>query len=272
MKTNNMTGFQNIHSHTVYCDGKNTAEEMALSAIEKGCGSFGFSGHSHAAFDAKHSMSEDDTKKYISEVTQLKEKYAGQIELFLGIEQEYYAAPIADGFDFMIGAVHYIKKDGQLVCVDNGPNRQQAAVDHHFGGDFYAMAELYFETVSNAVTETKADVVAHFDLISKYNFDGNLFDEAHPRYVAAAISAMDEILKSCRLFEINTGAMYRFGKPEPYPSVFLLKELRRRGGEVIISSDSHNVESICFRYGDMLELAGHCGFKRVTRLTKDGFI
>ena len=262
---------QNIHSHTVYCDGKATPEEMVLGAIEKECDSLGFSGHAHADFDAKHSMSAEGAREYINEIRRLKEKYEGKIELFLGVEQEYYTEPAEGSYDFILGAVHFIKKGDQLVCVDNGPNRQRAAADNYFGGDYNAMAEVYFQTVAAAIIHTKADVVAHYDLITKYNFGGSLFDETHPRYVSSALDAMDEILKSCRLFEINTGAMYRFDKPEPYPSVFLLKELRQRGGEVIISSDSHNTESICWKYGEMLELARHCGFKYIKRLTKDGF-
>ena len=263
---------QNIHSHTTYCDGKSTPEEMVLGAIEKGCDSFGLSGHSNAAFDAKHSMSVDDTFKYIEEVRRLQKEYADKIELFLGIEQEYHAEPIADGFDFILGAVHYMKNGDELVCVDNGEQRQKQLVDDHYGGDYYAMAEAYFATVADVVKKTNADIVAHFDLISKYNKDGILFDEAHPRYIAAALGAIDEILKHGKIFEVNTGAMFRFDKPEPYPSAFLLKELSRRGGEVIISSDSHNVESICFKYDEMRELIKRCGFKYIKRLTKNGFI
>ncbi len=35
----------NYHTHTTYCDGKNTPEEIVLCAIEKGFTSIGFSGH-----------------------------------------------------------------------------------------------------------------------------------------------------------------------------------------------------------------------------------
>lgn len=37
---------QNLHTHTTFCDGKNTAEEMILAALELGMDSLGFSGHS----------------------------------------------------------------------------------------------------------------------------------------------------------------------------------------------------------------------------------
>ena len=263
---------QNIHSHSVYCDGRNTVEEMALAAIDMGCDTFGFSGHSHAAFDAKHSMSPGDTKNYIADVERLRERLADRIELFLGVEQEGYSDADTSGYDFVIGAVHYVKKDGEYICIDNGPDRQQASVDKHFGGDYLERAELYFQTVAETVTKIRPDVVAHFDLVTKYNFDGSLFDESHPRYVDAALGAMDEVLKSCKLFEINTGAMFRFGKPEPYPSEFLLRELRRRGGEVIFSSDSHSTDSICFGYDKMRDLAKSCGFSYYKRLTRGGFV
>ena len=265
-------GGQDLHSHTIYCDGKGTPEEMARGAIGKGCASFGFSGHSYADFDAKHTMSVEDTQRYISDVTGLREKYADEIEIFLGIEQEYYAGPPAPGFDFVIGAVHYIKNKYGHICVDYGEQGQKRSVDEHFGGDYYSFARAYFETVAEMMRGTGVDVVAHFDLITKYNTGGKLFDETHPRYRSAAVDAMDDILKKHRLFEVNTGAMYRLSKPEPYPSLFLLKELSARGGEVILSSDSHDAESICYRFGDMHELLKNCGFKYTKRLTQSGFV
>ena len=267
-----MAKLQNIHSHTVYCDGTLTLEEMVIAAIKKGCDSFGFSGHSYAPFDAKHCMSPENTHRYILEIEQLKEKYAGQIELFAGIEQEYLGDNIQEDFDFIIGSVHYINNGDALVCVDGGAKAQKLECDTNFGGDYYAMAEAYYETVADVAVKTNADIIGHFDLIAKYNFGGCLFDEAHSRYVSAALEAMREILKTQKLFEVNTGAMFRFDKPEPYPSVFLLKELFRRGGEVILSSDSHHAESICHKFGEMKELIKSCGFKYMKQLTKDGFI
>ena len=267
-----MFKLQNIHSHTVYCDGTLTLEEMVKAAISKGCDSFGFSGHSYAPFDAKHCMSRENTSRYTTEIKQLQKKYAGKIELFAGIEQEYHGEQAQGDFDYIIGAAHYIKNGEVLVCVDGGAEAQQQECDTNYGGDFYAMAESYYETVANVARKTNADVIAHFDLIAKYNFSGNRFDESHPRYMSAALTAMDEILKTQRLFEVNTGAMFRFDKPEPYPSVLLLKELFARGGEVILSSDSHHAESICYKFDEMRELLKTCGYKYAKQFTKNGFV
>ena len=38
---------QNLHTHTTFCDGKDTPEELVEAAIAKGFDSIGFSGHSY---------------------------------------------------------------------------------------------------------------------------------------------------------------------------------------------------------------------------------
>ena len=267
-----MIGFQNLHSHTTYCDGKLSAEDMILAAIGKGCTSFGISEHSYVPFDIYYSMPLEHSQQYVSEVLSLKEKYRGKIEVFLGLERDYYTEKIPIGLDYVIGTLHYVQAEGQIVSVDAGAAHQSEMVETYFGGDFYAMSENYFSVFSNVAKKTNADIIGHFDLVCKYNNDGCLFDESHPRFVDAAIAAMDEILKDCSLFEVNTGAMFRYGKSQPYPSVFLLKELCKRGGEVILSSDSHEAESICYKFSEMQELLKSCGFRHIKRLTKNGFV
>lgn len=45
---NNLTPFLcSIHTHTAFCDGKNTMEEMAEAAYKAGVRYYGVSGHSH---------------------------------------------------------------------------------------------------------------------------------------------------------------------------------------------------------------------------------
>lgn len=38
---------QNLHTHSTFCDGKDTPEEMVLTVMEKGFSSVGFSGHAY---------------------------------------------------------------------------------------------------------------------------------------------------------------------------------------------------------------------------------
>ena len=265
-------GFQNLHTHTTYCDGTLPPEEMIKAALVKGCGSIGFSEHSYVPFDYKYSMDLDETREYISEIKSLKKKYEDTIEVFLGIEQDYYSEGPTEGFDYIIGTAHYVSIGDGFITIDAGAKNQKHTVDAHFGGDYYSLAEKYFETIAGIMKKMSADIIGHFDLITKYNFGGSLFDETRPRYISAALDSMEEILKTCKLFEVNTGAMYRLNKPEPYPSEFLLGELCKRGGEVILSSDSHDTDSLGYKFNEMRQLLKTCGFRYIKRLTGNGFV
>ena len=65
----------NFHTHTAFCDGKDTPEEMVLAAVDKGFTSLGFSGHAYFVLDAAISMDLEQQKLYRAEILRLKEKY-----------------------------------------------------------------------------------------------------------------------------------------------------------------------------------------------------
>ncbi len=71
--------FANYHTHTTFCDGKNTPEEIVQYALEHNFESIGFSGHSKTIFDMRYCMK--DIIGYITEVNRLKEKYSNDIQM-----------------------------------------------------------------------------------------------------------------------------------------------------------------------------------------------
>jgi len=267
-----LNGYQNLHTHTTHCDGAQSAEEMIKAAIQKGGESIGFSEHSHVPFDKDYSMSIKETQLYISEIKTLKKKYEDHFNVFLGIELDYATEDIPDGLDFIIGSVHHAKRDGSYVTIDGGASHFEQVTREFYGGDYLSMAESYFATITDIADKTGADIIGHFDLPAKHNENSVMFDEMHPRYIKAALNAMESILEKCRIFEINTGAIYRHKRTIQYPSEYLLRELCKRGGEVTLASDSHNADSLYYKFDEMLELVKACGFKYIKRLTKGGFI
>ena len=82
-----MNTLQNLHQHSVFCDGTNTPEEVVLEAIKKGFGSIGFSSHCYMPY-YDLSMSLEKEVEYKKTVRALQEKYAGQIDIFLGLEYD----------------------------------------------------------------------------------------------------------------------------------------------------------------------------------------
>ena len=94
----------------------------------------------------------------------------------------------------------------------------------------------------------KCDIIGHFDLITKYNADGSLFDAKHPRYIAAWQAAADAIIKTPAVVEINTGGIARGHVSEPYPSKEIIEYFKSHGKKMIFSSDCHNKDYLLCGY------------------------
>ncbi len=261
----------NFHTHTTFCDGKNTAEEMVLAAIEKGLSALGFSGHSYTFFDESYCMSKAGTREYQKEIQHLKGLYSHKIAIYCGVEQDFYSREPITGFDYAIGSVHYIKKEGMYLPVDEGAEIIERDIRTLFAGNPYAYAKAYFETVAEILETTGADIIGHFDLLAKYNEKNPIFDAKEKGYRDCGISAMEALLPYGKPFEINTGAMYRGLRTEAYPSTDFLKEIQKRGGKILLSSDSHDCASLGYCFAEMAALARDIGFRSRLVWTSQGF-
>lgn len=255
----------NYHTHTVLCDGKNTAEELVLEAIDKGFEVLGFSAHSPLQGEEWCLM--PDTEEYRQTISALKEKFKDKIEILCGIEQDYYSEK-EEGYDFVIGSVHCVKVGDKLIAVDDKAQIMIDAINEHFEGNSDAFAQEYFRTVSDVVNKTGAGIIGHLDLIEKFCEQTNIFNPDSEAYRKASEEAVKKLCTTGALFEINTGAMARGLRTAPYPSERLLKLIRTYGGDVIINSDCHDKRYLDYGFDEALRLAKECGFERVAYLTK----
>jgi len=258
----------NLHTHTKYSDGRHTVEEMIRYAIDKGFVSLGFSDHCYTWFDTSYCVSKEGELEYRKEITRMKEKYAGTLDIFLGIEQDCDAERADFDYEYTIGSVHYVKAGGELHPVDLGADRQRKIVEDYFHGNYTDMAKSYFEHAAEIITACRPDVVGHIDLITKYSF----FNIDDPAYRDAALEAVREIMKYCKRFELNTGAIARGLRTTPYPADFILEEIFRLGGQITVESDCHDGTKLDMWYDEGYELLKKIGFKSVSRLTKNGFV
>ena len=247
-----------FHCHTTFVDGAHSAEEMVLSAIEKGMKTLGISEHAHVPFDPECSLSLKDTLAYRQEITRLKEKYKDQITLLCGIEMDYYAQDDPTAYDYVIGSVHYLNVNGNTYCVDLSPKETLRCIDEAFLGDYYAYAKCYFEHVAELKNKRNPNIIGHFDLLTKFQEKGVAFDLEHPIYNKAAEDAL-KALAGCT-FEVNTGAISRGYRNEPYPAFPYLKCLRENGNLVLLSSDSHHKDTLLYQFNLAKELVHAAGF------------
>ena len=88
----------NLHTHTTYCDGKESVESMIQAAIAKDFVRLGFSGHVFNDFRPEDQdiwcMSPERTQKYIEEVRMMAEKYKDNIDedIFDTIRDDFLGA------------------------------------------------------------------------------------------------------------------------------------------------------------------------------------
>ncbi len=254
-----------LHTHTVFCDGKNTAEEMVQTAIAKGCKTIGFSGHAPvmAEGDTDWCMSDDVLAAYWEEVLRLQLQYANQIEIALGMEKDYFSPKVPISVEYSIGSVHYVKKSGEWIPVDATPELICDAVTRLYGGDYLAYVRDYFDLEADVVNQTQCDIVGHFDLLTKFNERYPYINEFDPTYRRYAYEALDSLLEQNVLIEINTGAISRGWRSTPYPSDFILKRIAEKKGRVILNSDAHSTKHICFRFEEATEFARFCGLREL---------
>ena len=259
-----------VHTHADFCDGKNTLAEMAAAAYDAGVRYYGVSCHSHTPIPQDEgAVLPGDMTAYRRAVLELRAEYAGRMEVLLGLEWDSQSDVTPEGFDYWIGSVHYQAGNGRFYAADWGEEHFTACRDELFGGDALAVAEGYFREVCR-VAEKKPPILGHLDLITKLNGGSRFFDEDSPRYKAAALEALHAADPAATLLEINTGGVSRGYRTAPYPALFLLREWRRMGGRIILTSDAHSADTVVYGYGQSAALAKAAGFAKSTLLTRGG--
>lgn len=238
----------NFHTHTVFSDGKNTAEEMVQAALERGFARLGFSDHGYAPHD-EAAMSLENERLYRAEVARLKEKYAGRIEIYLGYEHDF-SMPDTDlaPYDYVIESVHFFHKGGKFIPIDSSKTILQGIIDDWYSSDPYAMCRDYFDMVAQSILRGGAQIVGHIGLVSKFNENNAMFDMEDARYLDPAREVIRLAVEKKMLVEVNTGAMSRGYRTQAYPGRTLLKSLFDMGGQAILSSDCHRAEWIDFGF------------------------
>lgn len=266
-----MNTLQNLHQHSTFCDGNDTPEEVVLEAIKKGFGGIGFSSHCYMPYTT-YSMTQESTKDYCKEINRLKGVYADQIDVFLGLEYDPCCPDRPEGYDYLIGSVHGLYLDGQDYEFDGIPAHYSHMVDTHFGGNGLAFAKEYYRQLAQLPDKAPIDIIGHYDLITRYYEQQPLFDWNDKAYRNAAIEAAEALAGRVPLFELNTGAVARGNRTTPYPQDFIIKELKRLGFGVVISSDCHKKHMMDFWFEEGKEFLRSCGYTERHILTKDGFI
>ena len=279
-----MNYLSNAHTHTLFCDGKASAEEMAAAAASLSFVSLGFTAHSPLPYENDWALPKEKLEAYLTVLKTLQAKYEGRMEILTGIEldSDTPASFLREAvpFDLIVSSLHTLHTPEGEFSVDYSPALFEEGLQRLFGGDKSALLRSYYDAVAeNALRKLdcpagSAKILGHFDLITKYNKGMRFFDENDPSYQKIALTALEKILSSPAandlFIEVNTGVMFRAGKDYPYPAPFLLRHICRMGGKMVINSDAHRPEFLYAGFDRAAKLLFEAGFREVYRFRRDG--
>lgn len=263
----------NYHSHCLYCDGKAPIEAFVKSAIMAGFTAYGVSSHAPLPFQTCWNLDRNKVSDYLEELERLKRKYAGQIELYTGMEIDYLDEghnPSVDYFqrlplDYRIGSVHLIRTDkGEIIDTDTGCEHFALLLEQYFAGDLRRMVGRYYESSMRMVDAGGFDFVGHAD---KIFYNAEYCEPGVTRqswYQALREELFARIAEKGLMMEINTKAFEKKGCFFPDRTSFGL--IHRLGIPVMVNSDAHYPERINLGRREALEALKAEGFTSVCEL------
>jgi histidinol-phosphatase (PHP family) len=189
-------------------------------------------------------MAKSDFSRYIEEVLSLKDKYAEQIEVLLGVESDFFPEHLEVyrrayepyPFDYIIGSVHQIY--GVSIFNRNrwkGLNEEQQT----------DVKKRYYEQIRDSAHTGLFQVLGHIDAMKGYY---PAFADI-PGADADIDAALQAVADNDIAIEINTS-----GKTKHcggwYPSDAILERALHFGADVTFGSDAH----VPARVGDEWDL------------------
>ena len=249
----------NFHSHTQFCDGRESMARMAGQALACGMKHYGFTPHSPIPLPSSCNMSALVVPDYVAEFQRLKELYAGRINLYLSMEIDYLGDrwgatnPYFDTIplDYRLSSVHFVSTpDGEReVDVDGRPQNFRAKMAEHFDNDIHYVVDSFYARTLAMIEKGGFDILGHFD---KIGFNASSFSpgiENEPWYRRHIDNVIDAVRATDIIVEINTKAypapvgstlaQEAVYEPRLFPSPDVIRRLVSAGLPLAANSDAH---------------------------------
>lgn len=252
----------NLHSHTQFCDGRNTMAEFAEAAVRAGMSHYGFSPHSPVNVASTCNMSRTAVHEYIAEVNRLRELYSGAPTRFLMSMEIDYIGPewgaSIDYFqqlplDYRIGSVHFIPDLHGGVCdIDGAPEHFARNLHEVFDDNLRYVVDKFYEQSMAMVEAGGFDIIGHLD---KIGYNASTIDpeiESQPWYRNHVEELISAVAAKGLTAEINTKAYARTGRFFPHQRHF--RRLMDAGIPMVVNSDAHYTELIDASRHEALEM------------------
>lgn len=240
-----------LHSHTQFCDGHASMEEMAAAAAKANIAFYGFSPHSPVPIESPCNMEKEAVEAYLAEADRLHYLYSGKMELLAGMEIDRISddwGPHIDYFqhlplDYRIGSVHFVpNQDGVPIDCDGSAERFLRNLKDGFRNDLRYVVERYFEEVLRMLERGGFDILGHPDKIAANASEACGSIEEEGWYGALMEDVISQASSSGVIMEINTKAYDT--KKRFFPAERWWKRIKLSGIPVAFNSDAHYPDKI----------------------------
>ncbi len=266
----------NFHLHSTGSDGRMSPEEVVKEAVAANISFMCFTDHyprPKEQEEKKWLTNNFHSEQYKQEIKRLQEVYKSQIDIGFGVEMDWFeevpdwirAQIEKNKFDYVIGSVHLLKLKGTYYNFDFGnDNDEKLNVVIQAAGSIEKIIEAYYHQLRLMIKSRMYDCVGHFDYIKRHNANSRFFSEDAEFYKKEVLETLDILAKSGMAMEINLRGLTKSPKAQ-YPSMWILKEAKKRNIPITIGSDAHTQGQV----GDLLEkgyeLAKQAGYSEIVR-------
>lgn len=208
------------HTHTTYSDGKGSIEDNVKSAIAKGLKEIGIADHGMGHLH--HGLKRKNLKDIRSEVDELKDKYKGQIKIFLGVEANILSCngdiDVTDEdrkyFDLVLMGYHRFVGYKSISDWSHFLFKGLRQKDNQY------LIEKSTDAFINAVTKNKINIVTHPSDPLPINLD---------RFTPVCNEVGTSLEINCKHKNLDNLA---------------IEKLANMGAKLIVGSDAHTPENV----------------------------
>lgn len=263
--------YYDSHVHTAFStDSKTPMADMVRQGIQNQLKAITFTDHMDYHFPLKYNWDTSegtapftfDIDRYIARITELKQLYQGQIDLYCGVEIGLKEDASIDNFvlsqnqnlDYAIGSIH---------LVDN--------MDPYYSeywesfGEEHGLLKYFEATLDNLqnLGEIFINTLGHLDYIVRYAPSGYQF-YSYQKFAGLIDEILRILVHRGIALEVNTSG-YKNGSSMPNPNEEIIQRYRELGGEQItFGSDAHTPDLLSKHFDDAEKIVRHAGFSYYT--------
>jgi histidinol-phosphatase (PHP family) len=205
-------------------------------------------------------MPESRLGDYCRHIDHLKQKYKNRIQIYKGMEVDFIPRIMGPnhpsvkkaGLDYTIGSIHFIDAFDNGIPWEADGNHWKFATGllEIFDGDIQNAVTRYYELTRQMLETDCPDILGHLDKIKIQNHFFKYFSEQETWYRDEVKKTVDVIADSKVIVEVNTRGLYKQKTSTPYPSPWILKQMKEKNIPVMINSDSHRPQEIVAAFNE----------------------